>query len=115
MNHRKSSPKTLSDAIQRLENVSQFKSDSFDAEHFKSDIDTIKSAFESMKSQFETMAHEKLDEAVQTAKEKMAQGKEHAKNVSREVDQKVHENAWWAVGIVGLIALFIGYILGRKD
>ncbi len=40
---------------------------------------------------------------------------QEAKNTKTQVETKVKENPWIVIGVVGLIAFFLGIFLGRKD
>lgn len=95
----KDSVKTLSDAIAKLETVSQSKSQQL-KDHFEKDYDEIKSALESMKPYFEDV-RQKVEHEAKEAKNK--------------VENKVKENPWVAIGIVGLVAFIVGIFLGRRD
>jgi ElaB/YqjD/DUF883 family membrane-anchored ribosome-binding protein len=53
------------------------------------------------------IARERIKEVTQTAEMQ-------ARAAAREVDRKVHENPWTAVGIAAGIGLVLGILLGRK-
>jgi ElaB/YqjD/DUF883 family membrane-anchored ribosome-binding protein len=53
------------------------------------------------------IARERIKEVTQTAEMQ-------ARAAAREVDKKVHENPWTAVGIAAGIGLVLGILLGRK-
>jgi ElaB/YqjD/DUF883 family membrane-anchored ribosome-binding protein len=53
------------------------------------------------------IARERIKEVTQTAEMQ-------ARVAAREVDRKVHENPWTAVGIAAGIGLVLGILLGRK-
>lgn len=95
----KDSINSLSEAIAKLESVSQAKTDQIH-EHIEKDFDEIKSALEHMRPYFEEI------------KNKVEQ---EAKATKTKVETKVKENPWFVIGIVGLIAFFLGLFLGRKD
>lgn len=95
----KDSVKTLSDAIEKLESASQSKSQQL-KEHLEKDYEEIKTALESMRPYFD----------------EVRQKVEHeAKETKVKVENKVKENPWIAIGIVGLVAFIIGLFLGRRD
>ncbi len=79
---------SLSDAIRKLEEVAKSKT-GIDAEKIRSVIDDLKPQVENLK--------------------------EKTEDFSKELDKQVHEKPWMAVGIVAVVALFIGFLLGRKD
>ena len=41
--------------------------------------------------------------------------KDQVKEFGHHVDKRVHDHPWWAMGMVGLVALLVGFLLGRKD
>ena len=90
---------SLSEAIAKLESISQSKTEQI-REHIEKDYEDIKSALENMRPY--------LDEI----KNKVEQ---EAKNTKTRVETKVKENPWVVIGVVGLIAFFLGIFLGRKD
>ena len=49
-----------------------------------------------------------------TAKKAIAQGEEAFKEVTADLDEKVHENPWQYIGGAALGALLLGYILGSS-
>jgi ElaB/YqjD/DUF883 family membrane-anchored ribosome-binding protein len=95
----KESVKTLSEAIAKIESVSQSKSQQF-KEHLEKDYDEVKSALESLKPYFEDVRQKVEHEA---------------KDAKNKVENRVKENPWMAIGLVGLVAFLIGLILGRRD
>jgi ElaB/YqjD/DUF883 family membrane-anchored ribosome-binding protein len=94
----KDSISSLSEAIAKLEAVSQEKSQQL-KEHFSKDYEEIKSALENLRPH--------LDEI----KSKVEKETLEAKN---KIENQVKENPWKTIGIVGLIAFIIGLLLGRK-
>jgi ElaB/YqjD/DUF883 family membrane-anchored ribosome-binding protein len=90
---------SLSEAIAKLESMSQSKTDKI-REHIEKDYDEIKSALEDMRPYFDEI------------KNKVEQ---EAKAARTQVETKVRENPWVAIGVVALIAFFLGIFLGRKD
>ena len=91
-------PKSLSEAIAKLEAASQTKSQDI-KQRLERDYDEIKKALEDLKPH--------LDEI----KAKVEGEVKHAKN---QVEEKVKESPWLALGIVGLIAFVIGWIFGGR-
>ncbi len=78
--------KTITDAIEHLE-----KAGGQTADH-------LNEAFENLKPYVENL------------KEKVEAGTKQAKT---DVEDKVKENPWLALGLVGVVGLVIGWILGR--
>ncbi|OYZ24654.1 MAG: hypothetical protein B7Y39_00310 [Bdellovibrio sp. 28-41-41] len=95
----KDSINSLSEAIAKLESISQSKTELI-REHIEKDYEEIKSALEDMRPYFDEI------------KNKVEQ---EAKNTKTQVETKVKENPWIVIGVVGLIAFFLGIFLGRKD
>jgi ElaB/YqjD/DUF883 family membrane-anchored ribosome-binding protein len=91
----------LTEAIEQLEGLRQTKTEEF-KEIFSKDIEEVKKAFEDLKPTLESL-REKAETEV--------------KKVKKDVESKVKENPWVTLGIVGLVAFVIGWILGtnKKD
>ena len=91
------SPKSIAEAIERLENAGRMT-----AKEFKNSLDgdfaEVRKAIDELKPHLERL--------------KGTLGQE-AKEVQSKVEDKVRENPWVALGIVGLIFFVIGLILGR--
>ena len=89
--------KTITEAIDYLE-----KTGSKTAHHlnetFGKDFEDVKKALENLKPYLENL------------KEKVESETKKTKN---EVEVKIKENPWLALGIIGVIGIFIGWILGR--
>jgi len=98
-------PSSLSEAIDQLESASQSKAQEF-KNILEKDYEELKSAIESLKPHLE-----ELRDNVE------GQVKSQYKEKKNEVEEKVKENPWLALGVIGLIAFVIGWILGqsRKD
>lgn len=92
-------PHNLSEAIRRLES-----STGNGRSQIGEDLESIKKAFENLK-----------EDVFKATGDTFTQGKERAKELGHSVDQQVHENPWWALGIIGVVAFLVGYLLGRKD
>ncbi|MBL7544648.1 MAG: DUF883 family protein [Bdellovibrionaceae bacterium] len=95
----KDSLNSLSEAIAKLESVGQSKTQQI-KEHLEKDYEEIKNALETMKPY--------LDEVKQKVEKE-------AKDTKNQVERKVKESPWLALGIVGLVAFFIGIFIGRRD
>lgn len=90
---------SLSEAIAKLESMSQSKTEKI-REHIEKDYEEIKSALEDMRPYFDDIKN-KVEQEAQATK--------------TQVETKVKENPWIVIGVVGLIAFFLGLFLGRKD
>ena len=55
-----------------------------------------------------------LEEFKESAQEKVQRGYDQVKKTSKDIDEAVHERPWVAVGIVGLLALVLGFLLGNR-
>lgn len=95
----KDSINSLSEAISKLESMSQTKTEKV-REHIEKDYEEIKSALEDLRPYFDELKNKVESEAKATKK---------------QVEAKVKESPWLTIGIVGLIAFLLGLFLGRKD
>jgi len=86
--------RSLEDAIQLLEDAA--KAGDIDTDKIRRLIKEIKPKVENLKDKAEDL-------------------KDKAEDVSKEIDRQVREKPWMAVGIVAVVALFLGFIMGRKD
>jgi ElaB/YqjD/DUF883 family membrane-anchored ribosome-binding protein len=94
-------PQSLSEAIEKLEEIGSSTAQNFkgllekDFSEIKKALDVIKPHLLNVQESLETEVIKKKDQA----------------------EKKVRENPWIAVGVVGLFALLIGFILGssKKD
>jgi ElaB/YqjD/DUF883 family membrane-anchored ribosome-binding protein len=117
------SPHSLSEAISRLEDATKAggsKNSSSngiadDFENIKKALDDIKPHLSQLKEHLSQAAQDTVQETIRKTTDTLHKGKEKAKDIGGEVDRQVHENPWMAIGIVGLFALLIGFLLGRKD
>jgi ElaB/YqjD/DUF883 family membrane-anchored ribosome-binding protein len=75
------------------------------------DYEQIKKAMEDLKPFAENLA----EDMAKTAHDKIDQGWDATKEFSRKVDQQVHENSWKTLGAATVVALIIGYLMGRRD
>lgn len=91
-------PDSLSDAIQQLENVTASKTKDF-KDVLEKDFESVKKALEDIKPY--------LDDLKQNVSHEVKEAKENA-------EDKIRKNPWAAVGIVGLIAFFIGLLIGNN-
>jgi len=95
-------PKTLSEAIERLERATQSKSAEF-REILGKDYSELRKAIDELKPH--------LGEVGERVSEKVGEAR-------KQVESKVHENLWTTLAIVGLIGLVFGWIFGfsnRRD
>lgn len=70
------------------------------------------------KSQFEDELErikKTLDDLSRRASASLDEGLDSARKVGKEIDEKVHENPWMAIGVFAFIAFLFGFLLGRKD
>lgn len=95
----KDSIKSLSEAIAKLETMSQAKTEKV-REHIERDYEEIKSALDDMRPYFDDLKSKVEAEA---------------KATKTQVEARVKESPWLTIGIVGLVAFFLGLFLGRKD
>jgi len=56
-----------------------------------------------------------IDDLSRRASASIDEGFDSAKKVGKEIDEKVHESPWMAIGIFAFIAFLFGFLLGRKD
>ena len=56
----------------------------------------------------------RAEESVRTARKRVKEITHAAQAGVREVDARVHDNAWTAVGVAAGAGLLFGYLLGRK-
>ena len=89
-------PHSINEAIRRLENINTDDGKMPFSEEFES----IKQALSDLKPQLNQMKDHVKDEAEEYAK---------------DIDKKVRDNPWMALGIVGVVLFLIGFLLGRKD
>lgn len=95
----KDSINSLSDAIAKLESLSQSKTEKI-REHIEKDYEQIKSALEDMQPYFDELKSKVESEA---------------KATKSQVEAKVKESPWLAIGVISIVAFFLGLFLGRKD
>ncbi len=92
------SPSSLSEAIAKLEDASGSKVQDF-KEILEKDYQKIRQALDDLKPHLED-----LKQSVES----------EVKNSKNKVEEKVKESPWVALGVVGLLAFVIGWILGGK-
>lgn len=89
----------ISDAIDRLEKAGQSKTQDF--KHLlEEDVEKIKNSLK------------EISPYLHDLKDKVEAQAEKAKN---EVETKVKDHPWAALGIVGMIAFFIGWLIGHNN
>ncbi len=95
------SPKSLTEAIEKLESVGQSKAKDF-KDLLEKDYQEILRALDDLKPY--------LDDVRKNVETEVSRKK-------TEVENKVKEHPFLALGIVGIIAFFLGWLLGggRKD
>jgi ElaB/YqjD/DUF883 family membrane-anchored ribosome-binding protein len=90
--------RNITDAIDRLEKAGQSKTQDLknmledDVEKIKKSLQEITPYLNDIKNKVEEQAHK----------------------AKQDVETQVKENPWVALGIVGLVALFIGWLLGHN-
>lgn len=109
MSERKS-PHNISDAIRRLESATGNGNG-----QFSEDIEAIKTHLKSLKEDLKSAATTAFNENMSKARDGIKHGQEMAQEFGKDVDKRVHDNPWAAIGIAGLFAFLIGFLLGRKD
>lgn len=103
-------PTSIRDAIRQLEMAAGEKAEDFkeilgkDYEQFKKAIEDLKPYLDQVKSSASSAVQQEIGEGV-----------ESVKKVGKEIDTQVHENPWLSLGIVGLFALLLGFLLGRSN
>ncbi len=89
---------SLSDAIEKLEKVSVAKADEVKG-ILEKDYHELLKTVESLKPHLEQLRTQVEDEV---------------KTKQNEVETRMKESPWLTLGVVGLIAFFLGWIFGRK-
>ena len=93
------SPKSLSEAIEKLESVGQSKTKDF-KDLLEKDYQEILRALDDLKPY--------LDDVRKNVETEVSRQK-------NEVENRVKENPWLTLGIVGVIAFFLGWLLGGRN
>lgn len=88
----------LSDAIEKLENAGRSKTSEF-KNILEKDYDEIKKALESLKPYLD-------DLRVEVEKE--------VKTQQKQVEEKMQQNPWVTIGLVGVFAFVLGWIFGNN-
>ncbi len=91
-------PTSLSEAIEKLENASHGKVQDFkeilekDYNELRKSLDDLKPYLDDLRTNVET----------------------EVKKTKNQVEDKVKENPWVVLGLVGLIAFVVGWIFGQR-
>ena len=91
-------PNSLSEAIAKLENVSQSKMQDFkqilekDYEEIRKSLDDLKPYLDDLKSSVES----------------------EVKKTKKDVEVKIEKNPWVTLAVVGALAFIVGWIFGKK-
>ncbi len=107
----KSNPQKISEAIRKLEDMAEGRANGHDSGQIAEDLENIKKSIEDLKPHFQKLKNDLGCAAGETFDQTIRQVRERG----AEVERQVRDNPWWALGLAGLIAFFIGYLLGRKD
>ncbi len=101
---------SISEAIRSFEKATANKASELESLLGK-DYSQIKKAMEDLKPFAENIG----ENLAKSAYEKIDEGWDATKEFSRKVDQQVHENSWKTLGVATLVALILGYLMGRRD
>ncbi len=91
-------PISLTDAIERMESAGQNKVHDF-KNHMEKEYEDLKQVLENIKPYLED-----LKSKVET----------EAKAAKNQVETKVKENPWTALGIMAVFSFFIGWLIGHS-
>lgn len=91
-------PKSLSEAIETLENATRGKAQDF-KEILEKDYNELRKTLDDLKPHLEA-----LRGTVET----------EVKKTKNQVEEKVKENPWITIGIIGLVAFVIGWIFSQN-
>jgi len=91
-------PGSLSEAIANLENAGHSKAQEL-RDHLEKDYQEIQKALENLKPLMDDIKSRAEDEARAT---------------KGQIETRVKESPWVALGVVGLVAFIIGWILGSN-
>lgn len=95
-----SKPNSLSEAISTLESASQNKGNEF-KNFMEKDYQEVLKAIDKIKPY--------LDDLKNNTEKEITEAKNNVEN-------KIKDHPWYAIGLVGLICFFIGWLIGfRKD
>lgn len=124
MSSKDKNPKTLSEAITQLDQLASQKSSRSGSNSLNTSIENELKAIQkslaelqphlkNLQGEIAHSAEEILDETMEQLKTKINQGKKNMTEMGRSVEEKIQKNPWWALGLVGLMALLIGFLIGR--
>lgn len=91
-------PKSLSEAIEKLENVGRSKAQDF-KEILEKDYSELRKTLDDLKPHLDA-----LRDSVET----------EVKKTKNEVEEKVKANPWMTIGIIALVAFVIGWIFSQN-
>lgn len=91
-------PSSLSEAIEKLENASHGKVQDF-KEILEKDYNELRKTLDDLKPYLDDLKNNVESEV---------------KKTKNQVEDKVKENPWVVLGLVGLIAFVIGWIFGQR-
>lgn len=110
MSSKGNGPGSLREAIEKLEG-SEGGTGKNGRSSLADDVENLKRAIGELRPHLQKIS----ESASETASEIFNENVARAKKATTDVEKKIEEHPWWALGIVGLVAFLIGYLLGRKD
>jgi len=112
----KANPQNLKDAAKRIdESLNGNGKSPNPGRQIAQDLESLKDALDTLRQDLSRVAGDAFQTSFKSAREKFKESQDSVKELGREVDKKVHENPWMSLGIVGIFAFLIGFLLGRKD
>lgn len=107
------SSENISAALKLLEEAAKQKKD--ELKHVMSDkYMHLRSVFVETESNLVKSLADAKQRMIEAAAHAKEVGVEKAREIADDVDQKVHRNPWPYIGGTAVVALLLGYILGRN-
>ncbi|MBX7230557.1 MAG: hypothetical protein K1X29_00595 [Bdellovibrionales bacterium] len=124
MSPKDKNPKTLSEAITQLDQLASQKKSRIGSSSLNISIENelkaiqksiaeLQPHLQNLQGEIAQSAEELLEETMEQLKTKINQGKKNMTELGRSVEEKIQKNPWWALGLIGLIALLIGFLIGK--
>lgn len=110
MGDTKNTPHNINDAIRRLESATNNG-----GHKLSEDLDMLKQHLKTIKDELKEAAQSAMEEPLAKAREGLKKGQEAAQEFGKDVDRRVHDNPWYAIGIVAFVMFLVGFLVGRKD